>query len=168
MSMEISSNYKDYKNEYLERAQTEQDKVKRTSQEQRAEDKCEGVPILKDEYISSEKSGSKPSGLYRLRQDENGNLKVMYDDPKRAAKAKDVQPKEEPAKKAEKCTTNTDNVDREIEKLKEEKKQLEQQIKAAAGDKEKAKVLEKKLAQIEGQLSQKDNDTYRRQNAVIS
>ena len=47
-------------------------------------------------------------------------------------------------------------------------RQLEQQIKAAAGDKEKAKVLEKKLAQIEGQLSQKDNDTYRRQNAVIS
>lgn len=168
MSMEISGNYKDYKNEYLERAQTEQDKVKRTSQEQRAEDKSEGVPIPKDEYISSEKSGSKPSGLYRLGQDENGNPKVMYDNPKRAAKAKDVQPKEEPAKQEEKCTTNTDNVDREIEKLKEEKKQLEQQIKAAAGDKEKVKVLEKKLAQIEGQLSQKDNDTYRRQNAVIS
>ena len=147
MSMEISGNYKDYKNEYLERAQTEQDKVKRTSQEQRAEDKSEGVPIPKDEYISSEKSGSKPSGLYRLGQDENGNPKVMYDDPKRAAKAKDVQPKEEPAKKAEKCTTNT---------------------KAAAGDKEKVKVLEKKLAQIEGKLSQKDNDAYRRQNAVIS
>ena len=106
MSMEISGNYKDYKNEYLERAQTEQDKVKRTSQEQRAEDKSEGVPIPKDEYISSEKSGSKPSGLYRLGQDENGNPKVMYDDPKRAAKAKDVQSKEEPAKKAEKCTTN--------------------------------------------------------------
>ena len=95
MSMEISGNYKDYKNEYLERAQTEQDKVKRTSQEQRTEDKSEGVPIPKDEYISSEKSGSKPSGLYRLGQDENGNPKVMYDDPKRAAKAKDVQPKEE-------------------------------------------------------------------------
>ena len=168
MSMEISGNYKDYKNEYLERAQTEQDKVKRTSQEQRAEDKSEGVPIPKDEYISSEKSSSKPSGLYRLGQDENGNPKVMYDDPKRVAKAKDVQPKEEPAKQEEKCTTNTDNVDREIEKLKEEKEQLEQQIKAAAGDKEKVKVLEKKLAQIEGQLSQKDNDTYRRQNAVIS
>lgn len=99
MSMEISGNYKDYKNEYLERAQTEQDKVKRTSQEQRAEDKSEGVPIPKDEYISSEKSGSKPSGLYRLGQDENGNPKLMHDDPKRAAKAKDVQPKEEQAKK---------------------------------------------------------------------
>ena len=168
MSMEISSNYKDYKNEYLDRVQTGQDKVKEASQDQRGEDKNEGIPVPKDEYISSEKSGSKPSGLYRLGQDENGNPKVMYDDPKRAAKAKDVQPKEEPAKTAEKCTTNTDNVDREIEKLKEDKKQLEQQIKAAAGDKEKVKVLEKKLAQIEGQLSQKDNDTYRRQNAVIS
>ena len=168
MSMEISSNYKDYKNEYLDRVQTGQDKVKEASQDQRGEDKNEGIPVPKDEYISSEKSGSKPSGLYRLGQDENGNPKVMYDDPKRVAKAKDVQPKEEPAKKAEKCTTNTDNVDREIEKLKEEKKQLEQQIKAAAGDKEKVKVLEKKLTQIEGQLSQKDNDTYRRQNAVIS
>ena len=168
MSMEISSNYKDYKNEYLDRVQTGQDKVKEALQDQRGEDKNEGIPVPKDEYISSEKSGSKPSGLYRLGQDENGNPKVMYDDPKRVAKAKDVQPKEEPAKKAEKCTTNTDNVDREIEKLKEEKKQLEQQIKAAAGDKEKVKVLEKKLAQVEGQLSQKDNDTYRRQNAVIS
>lgn len=168
MSMEISSNYKDYKNEYLDRVQTGQDKVKEASQDQRGEDKNEGIPVPKDEYISSEKSGSKPSGLYRLGQDENGNPKVMYDDPKRVAKAKDVQPKEEPAKKAEKCTTNTDNVDREIEKLKEDKKQLEQQIKAAAGDKEKVKVLEKKLVQIEGQLSQKDNDTYRRKNAVIS
>ena len=32
----------------------------------------------------------------------------------------------ENSKKAEQCTTNTDNVDKEIEKLKEEKKQLEQ------------------------------------------
>ena len=94
MSMEISSNYKDYKNEYLDRVQTGQDKVKEASQDQRGEDKNEGIPVPKDEYISSEKSGSKPSGLYRLGQDENGNPKVMYDDPKRVAKAKDVQPKE--------------------------------------------------------------------------
>ena len=90
MSMEISSNYKDYKNEYLDRVQTGQDKVKEASQDQRGEDKNEGIPVPKDEYISNEKSGSKPSGLYRLGQDENGNPKVMYDDPKRVAKAKDV------------------------------------------------------------------------------
>lgn len=35
MSMEISSNYKDYKNEYLDRVQTGQDKVKESSQDQR-------------------------------------------------------------------------------------------------------------------------------------
>lgn len=71
-----------------------------------------------------------------------------------------------PEKSAEKCTTNTDKVDREIQKLKEEKKQLEQQIKAA-GDEEQVKALEKRLAQVESALKQKDNDGYRRQNAVV-
>lgn len=163
MSMEISSNYKDYKNDYLEKVQAERDKTKEVGKEQSA-----SIPIPKDEYISSEKSGSKLSGLYHLGLDESGNPKVLYDDPKKVAKAKGITPKAEPAKKAEECTTNTDNVDREIQKLKEEKKQLEQQIRAMTGDEEKVKELEKKLAQIEGELSQKDNDTYRRQNAVIS
>ena len=49
MSMEISSNYKDYKNEYLDRVQTGQDKVKEASQDQRGEDKNEGIPVPKDE-----------------------------------------------------------------------------------------------------------------------
>ncbi|MCI5935511.1 MAG: hypothetical protein MSA09_14540 [Lachnospiraceae bacterium] len=105
--------------------------------------------------------------LYASMQNAN-DAKVLYEDPKKVPKTKDVKAEEKPAKKAEKCTTNTDNVDREIERLKEDKKQLEQQIKVAAGDEEKMKELEKKLAQIEGELSQKDNDTYRRQNAVIS
>lgn len=164
MSMEISGNYKDYKNDYLEGVQAERDQAKEVLKEQSAENRKEGIFVPKDEYISSEKSGSKPSGLYRLGQDESGNPKVLYDDPKKAV----TPQKDEPAKKSEECTANTDNVDREIEKLKEEKKQIEQQIKAAAGDEEKIKDLEKKLAQIEGELSQKDNDTYRRQNAVIS
>ncbi|MBD5394007.1 MAG: hypothetical protein HDR71_07000 [Lachnospiraceae bacterium] len=149
MSMEVSSNYKDYKNDYLERLQEEREKAKEAQKEQGAGDKSEGIPVPKDEYISSKQSGSRPSGLYRMGQDENGNPKVLYDDPK-------------------KCTTNTDKVDREIRKLKEQKQQLEQKINAAAGDEEKVKELEKKLSQVEGELSQKDNDTYRRQNAVFS
>lgn len=51
-----------------------------------------------------------------------------------------------PEKSAEKCTTNTDKVDREIEKLKEKQQQLKQQIKSASGDEKKVKELEKKLA----------------------
>jgi len=121
------------------------------------------IPMPKDEYISSEKSGLKPSGLYRMGQDENGNPKVLYDDPKKAQ----MQSSSQPTKKAEKCTTDTDAVDREIEKLKEEKKQIEQQIKSEK-DENKVKELEKRLAQIEIELSQKDNDAYRRQNAIVS
>ncbi len=68
-------------------------------------------------------------------------------------------------KPAEKCVTNTDKVDREIKKLKEKKQQLEQKIQSASGDEKKIRELEKKLAQVE---NQKDNDTYRRQNASVS
>lgn len=172
MSMEVSSNYKDYKNDYLERLQESKEKTKEVGKEQGTGNKSESIPIPKDEYISSEQSGRKPSGLYHMGKDENGNPKVMYDDPKKAGGVdKKGQPKvgaDSPGEDEEKCTMNTDKVDREIKKLKEQKQQLEQKIKAASGDEEKVKELEKKLSQIEGALSQKDNDTYRRQNAVIS
>ena len=172
MSMEVNSNYKDYKNDYWERLQEGKDKAKEVGKEQDAENKSESISVPKDEYISSEQSGRRPSGLYYMGKDENGNPKVMYDDLKKADGAdKKEQPKvgaDSPEEDAEKCTANTDKVDREIKKLKEQKQQLEQQIKAASGDEEKVKELEKKLAQVEGELNQKDNDTYRRQNAVIS
>ena len=156
MSMKIGENYPDYSMEYLDKVQSRREPVKGI------EDSAENntIPVPKDEYISSEKSGIKPSGLYRMGQDENGNPKVLYDDPKKAEKKSGTG-------KAEECTTNSDAVDREIEKLKEEKRQLEQQIQAET-DENKVKELEKKLAQVEAELSQKNNDTYRRQNAVVS
>lgn len=48
------------------------------------------------EYISSEETDIKPSGLYRLGKDEDGNQKVLYDDFKNPSK---------------KCVTNTDKND---------------------------------------------------------
>ncbi len=113
--------------------------------------------ILQDEYISSEKAERRVSGLYRVAQDENGDRKIVYDDPHkkdRAAFDRAVPAARED--QPEKCTTNTDAVDKEIEKLKEEKRQLQQQICSANGDEEKKKELERKLAQIENELSQKD------------
>lgn len=114
-----------------------------------------------DEYISSKKSPEKPSGLYRVVPDESGNPKVLYDDPKKVQEYP-------PGDKEEPCTTNTDSVDREIEKLKEKQKQLKQQINAASKDEEKVRELRKKLAAVEQELQQKDNDAYRRQNASVS
>ncbi len=105
--------------------------------------------IPHDEYISSEESSKKPSGLYKVVPDENGKSKILYEDPN-------------------KCTANTDKVDREIENLKEKKEQLEQQIRSAFGDDKKVKELENKLESIKNELRQKDNDAYRRQNASIS
>lgn len=162
MSMEISSYYKNFKNDYLECLQD--GKAEEVKKEQGAENKSEGIPVPKDEYISSEESGSRPSGLYRMVRDENGNQKLLYDNPEKPqSKAGAGRLQED----TEKHTVDTDQVDREIEKLKEQKKQLEQQIKAASADEEKVKELEKELSRIEGELSQKDNDTYRRQNAEV-
>lgn len=111
------------------------------------------APASRDEYLHE--PPVEASGLYRLEPDENGKPRVIFDNP-------------EMSDAGGKCTVNTDRVDREIQQLKEKKEQLEQQIRAAAGDEEKTKKLEQKLAQIEQELCQKDNDSYRRQNASVS
>ena len=166
MAMEINGNYNNRRTDYEESLKAkQQEKAGEAQKEREAGNDSDGIPVPKDEYISSEKSGRKPSGLYRLGQDENGNPKVLYDDPKKPA---GTDKGGSPERAEEKCTGNTDQVDREIEKLKEKKQQLEQQIKMASGDEEKVKELENQLAQVENELSQKDNDTYRRQHSVFT
>lgn len=153
MSMEINGRYGQYPTDSAERLKEAQEKTKETPNVQNNDKESDKKTDQQDEYISSERSGAKPSGLYRVGQDENGRQKVFYDDPK---------------KPAEKCTGNTDQVDREIEELKEKKKELEQQIRLASGDEKKVRELENRLAQVESELSQKDNDTYRRQHSNFS
>ena len=55
---------------------------------------------------------------------------------------------------------------REIEKLKRKKKELEQKVNRES-DPDKAEDLKKQLAQVERELSQKDNDSYRRRHTVF-
>ncbi len=185
MAMQIHGNYDHSGTDYAERVKEKQtvpraEKAKEA--EKAAEEKNAGkLSEPRDEYISSEKLGQKPTGLYRVGQDENGNRKIFFEDPKaghasggeeRSGVGEDgKEPKvsgDSQGKPAEKCVTNTDKADREIEKLKEKKQQLEQQIQSASGDEKKIRELEKKLVQVENELSQKDNDTYRRQNASVS
>ncbi len=85
--------------------------------------------------------------------------------PERDRKA-DGPEKKDSGRKAERCTVNTDKVDREIEKLKKKKEELEGQI-SSETDESKLKELERKLAKVESELRQKDNDTYRRQHATF-
>ncbi|MBE5900049.1 MAG: hypothetical protein E7279_10695 [Lachnospiraceae bacterium] len=98
-------------------------------------------------------------------RDELPNLSCWEDIDKRD---KDIKVSSEGlSDKASQTTTmDTNNVDREIEKIKNKKAQLEQQLYSA--DETKKKELEQELRQVEAELAQKDNDAYRRQNAVVS
>lgn len=160
MSMEINGSYNRAVNDYAKRMEEEQP-LDRTDKEKEVKGTQNDVKASapSDEYVSSEKSGARPSGLYRVGQDENGNKKIFYDDPKKTGQPEDSE---------EKCVGNTDQVDKEIRALKEKKKQLEQQIQAASGDESKVKELEKKLSQVESELSRKDNDTYRKQHSQFT
>ena len=184
MEMQIRGNHDYSGTDYTERVKERQAilKAERAAEaEKAAEEKIPAGCQNRDEYISSEKSGKKPTGLYRVGQDGNGSRKIFFDDPKavhanaKAQRSREGEDGKEPkasgdsqGKPAEKCVTNTDRVDREIRKLKEKKQQLEQQIQSVSGDEKKIRELEKKLAQVENELSRKDNDTYRRQNASVS
>lgn len=114
---------------------------------------------IHDEYIHGERP--EPTGLYKVTHDQEGNPKIRFDGPMKKSTAGGLS---EPA---EVSTVNTDQVDREIEKLKEKREQLEQQI-ATMKDSRKAEDLKKQLSQIENELRKKDNDAYRSQNAVFS
>lgn len=149
----------------------------------RPEEEGRGRPQkpVTDEYVPEAKQ--EPSGRYWLGKDEDGQPKIYFDAPERAADApqkqgglpdapdadKDVDGPDKKASddRAESCTCNTDKVDREIEELKKRQEELKRQIDSET-DGTKIRELEKQLARIESELSQKDNDTYRRQHAVFS
>ena len=115
-----------------------------------------------DEYVP----GDPIKGLYHPGKDEEGNPTIDFIDPNKPDDKSHAANSSKEATKSDKTTTDTDKVDREIKKLKDKKAQLEQQINTEQ-DEEKKKELETKLGQVEMELLQKDNDTYRRQNAVV-
>ncbi len=104
-----------------------------------------------DEYIPE--GEHIPSGLYWVGRDEDGSPKVFFDDPGGSP--------------AETCTTDTGRVDRELEQLRRRREELARQADAQT-DPSRAQALEQKLAGVEAELARKDNDSYRRQHAVIS
>lgn len=122
-----------------------------------------------DTYEEQAPQQSAGTGMYKVSHDEKGQQIIQVD--KNQEDMKD-QPKTESQNEGEKpvivkTTGNTDKVDKEIEKLKQSKTQLEQKI-AAAKDTREKESLENQLAQVEAELKMKDNDTYRRQHMEIT
>lgn len=145
------------------------------------EDQARPAEPRRDEYIPEKKR--EPSGRYWPGRDGDGQPRIYFDDPQRAADAPERP--EEPAaapdqdkglkgperkdrdKKAERCTGDTGKVDREIEKLKRKRAELEQRLNTER-DEARREDLEQQLSQVEAELRQKDNDGYRRRNTVFS
>ena len=75
--------------------------------------------------------------------------------------------KNEKSEKSEMWRCSTDKVDREIEKLKKQKAELEGKL-SMEKDERKIQELERQLSQVERDLSQKDNDTYRKQHMEMT
>ena len=162
---------------------TTAEKVLGASKVQKPEEEAQGrqqKPVM-DEYVPEEPQ--EPSGRYWMGRDEDGQPKIYFDDPERAANVpkqpEDTPESEEPdpagqgAKgpegekdKDEVWEGNSDKVDREIEKLKKKQQELEQRLNTET-DEAKIKDLERQLAQVERELKQKDNDTYRRQHTTV-
>lgn len=114
-----------------------------------------------DEYVPEDKTGLEHSGFYEPVNGEDGPG-LRFDAPEEESPAA----RGKPSDKAEQTTTNTDRVDRELEKLRAEREKLSSQLRAASP--EDAEGLQKRLARLENELRQKDNDAYRRAHAVIS
>ncbi|MDE7325417.1 MAG: hypothetical protein K2N63_03915 [Lachnospiraceae bacterium] len=181
MAMEINGRYDSSKTDYAEQVKEKQ-ASQRAEKAKETDKKLSGVKGSNkgaephDEYVSSEKSAEKPVGLYRVEKDGDGNRKIVFYDPKKSDNVKGKEAAKESGDKdnanqadqKEKCTTDTGRVDREIRKLREKEQQIKQQLKSAGKDPQKVRELEKKLARLQSELSQKDNDTYRRQNASVS
>ena len=75
--------------------------------------------------------------------------------------------KNEKSEKSEMWRCSTDKVDREIEKLKRHKAELESKL-SMEKDERKIQELERQLSRVERELSQKDNDTYRKQHMEMT
>lgn len=109
------------------------------------------------------------AGVYKISRDDMGRPVVQTDE---SRQGKPDRVKEKPDEQGDKptivkTTLNTDQVDREIDKLKQTQTKMKQQIAATKDEKEK-QALQTKLEQIKAELKMKDNDAYRRQHMQIT
>ena len=136
-----------------------------------------------DEFAkTSEKSNDNPAGLYSVPKGEEAQkeepletLKEVEEQEAKDKKAEQNEQRQAEAEKAEKqqtekkgmeLTASTAHVDREIQHLKDELKQL-QRLEQFSED-EDAERLKGRIADLEAELRSKDTDAYRQRHASYS
>ena len=139
--------------------------IKRAGEEAK---KDPSKPVV-DEYTPEKKPES--AGQYWMGRDKDGSPKIYFDDPKKSSGPDKDSGAEGPqrsgGRKPETCVGNTDDVDREIRQLKKKQEELKQQLNFEQ-DPAKAEALKKQLSQVEQELRQKDNDTYRKAHSKFT
>lgn len=123
--------------------------VKAAEPNRHEENAAEKAFANRDEYVTSE--DKEPIGLYSVESDENGEPCISF--------GKGNEP-------VDLTTANTDNVDREIKSLREKAQSLQRKLRSA--DENSAADIQRQLEQVTAELAQKDNDQYRRQNAMFT
>lgn len=155
------------------------------------EDDRPRTPVM-DEYVPEEPR--EPTGRYWMGRDGDGRPTIYFDDPECAANAPEgpknaagaerpdtdapeaAEPEkadkhaggpEKGGKKEGRCVADTGKVDREIERLKKRRRELEQRLNAET-DETKIRELERQLTQVEQELREKDNDAYRKRHCSFT
>lgn len=154
---------------------TAAEKTPGASQVRKEETQGQPLKPVMDEYVPEEPQ--EPSGRYWMDKDEAGRSRIFFDDRSQMENAPDAetpeqadggaQSPEKSSEKGERWSCSTDQVDREIEKLKKQRQELEQRLNTET-DEAKIKELERQLAQVEQELKQKDSDAYRERHAVFT
>ena len=109
-------------------------------------------------YIAEgDKEGSAAFVVARKQQKQEDALHISNEGMAALQKPKEA--------KSETTTINTDMVDRELEKLKEKKAKLEQELLTA--DEIKRQELQMQLDQVNMELTLKNNDAYRQQHSTV-
>lgn len=164
-------------------ALTEAEKGAAAPKAQKPEEGTQGRPMraAQDRYAPAERQ--EPYGRYWLGKDGDGQPKVFFTDPAKAADAP-KKPKDAPdtgragrdkeaegpgkaGKKEARCVGSTDRVDREIERLKKKKEELEKRLNTET-DETKVRNLQRQLDQLKRELMEKDNDAYRKQHCTFT
>lgn len=152
--------------ERLEKSSAKKEKIQRADVR---EQETQGVKGDGDEKEGGSLKETKNALLRRTRDEyvPDADRTAQADKIPEKSKGPDKASKQAEGKKPELCKASTDEVDREIEKLKKRKKEIEGQLRTEQ-DETKIQSLERELGQVERELSQKDNDAYRRQHTVVT
>jgi hypothetical protein len=124
--------------------------------------------LLERSETSQSRTALSEPGIKRLDDTEEEDEPEAISDEDEEEESEKISDNPSNDKKNRWATVNTDRVEAEIRKLNQEKRRIEQALGGISVDDPKRESLQRRFEMIEAELSMKDTDTYRKQNATYS